>query len=124
MILSSCGKTHVGMKRSHNEDCLRIFRDEHLYVVADGMGGHASGEVASEMSADTVAAFFRATSLDEDITWPYKYDYGQTYQENRIRVGVEMSNQRIFQSSVYDMKLKGMGTTYRLSEVQGQKVIY
>ena len=111
MILSSCGKTHVGMKRSHNEDCLRIFRDENLYVVADGMGGHASGEVASEMSADTIAAFFRATSLDEDITWPYKYDYAQTYQENRIRVGVEMSNQRIFQSAVYDMKLKGMGTT-------------
>jgi protein phosphatase len=111
MILSSCGKTHVGMKRSHNEDCLRVFRDENLYVVADGMGGHASGEVASEMSADTIAAFFRATSLDEDITWPYKYDYAQTYHENRIRVGVEMSNQRIFQSAVYDMKLKGMGTT-------------
>ena len=111
MILSSCGKTHVGMKRSHNEDCLRVFRDENLYVVADGMGGHASGEVASEMSADTIAAFFRATSIDEEITWPYKYDYAQTYQENRIRVGVEMSNQRIFQSAVYDMKLKGMGTT-------------
>ena len=111
MNLSSSGKTHVGMKRSHNEDCLRIYRDEGLFVVADGMGGHASGEVASEMSAETIAAFYRATSLDEDITWPYKYNYTQTYQENRIRVGVEMSNQRIFQSSVYDMKLKGMGTT-------------
>ena len=111
MNLSSRGKSHVGMKRSHNEDCLRIFRDEHLYVVADGMGGHAAGEVASEMSAETIASFFRTTSLDDDVTWPFKDNRDQTPRENRMRVGVEMSNLRIFQSSVYDMKLKGMGTT-------------
>ena len=40
MKLTSSGLTHVGMKRSHNEDCLRIFREEGLFVVADGMGGH------------------------------------------------------------------------------------
>ena len=38
MKLTSSGLTHVGMKRSHNEDCLRIYRDEHLFIVADGMG--------------------------------------------------------------------------------------
>ena len=111
MKLTSSGLTHVGMKRSHNEDCLRIYRDEHLFIVADGMGGHASGEVASEMSVETLAAFYRASSLDEELTWPYKLDYTQTYEENRIRVGVQLSNKRIYQSSVYDTKLKGMGTT-------------
>lgn len=111
MKLTSSGLTHVGMKRSHNEDCLRIYRDENLFIVADGMGGHASGEVASEMSAETLAAFYRATSVDEELTWPYKYEYGQSYEENRIRVGIQLSNQRIYQSAVYDTKLKGMGTT-------------
>ena len=86
MKLTSSGLTHVGMKRSHNEDCLRIYRDENLFIVADGMGGHASGEVASEMSAETLAAFYRATSVDEELTWPYKYEYGQSYEENARRL--------------------------------------
>ena len=111
MKLTSSGLTHVGMKRSHNEDCLRIYRDENLFIVADGMGGHASGEVASEMSTETLAAFYRVTSVDEALTWPYKYDYTQSYSENRIRIGIQLSNQRIYQAAVYDTKLKGMGTT-------------
>ena len=111
MKLTSSGLTHVGMKRSHNEDCLRIFREEGLFVVADGMGGHSSGEVASELSAETLARFYAHTALDEEITWPGKEDYSTTYQENRIRVGVQLSNRKIHEAAVYDVKLKGMGTT-------------
>jgi protein phosphatase len=111
MKLTSSGLTHVGMKRSHNEDCLRISRDENLFIVADGMGGHASGEVASEMSAETLVSFYQTSSLDENLTWPYRYDYSQSYEENRIRVGVQLSNHRIYSASTYDVKLKGMGTT-------------
>ncbi|MBM4290747.1 MAG: serine/threonine-protein phosphatase, partial [Deltaproteobacteria bacterium] len=111
MKLTSSGLTHVGMKRSHNEDCLRIFRDEGLFVVADGMGGHSSGEVASELSAETLARFYAHTALDEEVTWPSKEDYAATYQENRMRVGVQLSNRKIHDAAVYDIKLKGMGTT-------------
>ena len=39
MKLHSAGRTHVGMKRSHNEDSLKVYRDENLFIVADGMGG-------------------------------------------------------------------------------------
>ncbi|MCU0674548.1 MAG: protein phosphatase 2C domain-containing protein, partial [Myxococcota bacterium] len=42
------------MKRAHNEDNFSVDDDDHLYVVADGMGGHASGEVASQMAIDTL----------------------------------------------------------------------
>jgi protein phosphatase len=48
------GDTNVGMKRNHNEDCLHLPIDERLAIVADGMGGHASGEVASQMAVETV----------------------------------------------------------------------
>ncbi|MCB9522758.1 MAG: Stp1/IreP family PP2C-type Ser/Thr phosphatase [Myxococcales bacterium] len=111
MKLTSAGRTHVGMKRAHNEDSLRLFREENLFIVADGMGGHASGEVASQMSVETLAEFFRATAEDDEITWPYKMDKGRKYEENRVVTGVKLSNRRIFEAASRDSKLKGMGTT-------------
>lgn len=111
MKLTSAGRTHVGMKRTHNEDSLRLFREENLFIVADGMGGHASGEVASQMSVETLAEFFRATSEDDEITWPYKMDKGRRYEENRVVTGIKLSNRRIHEAAARDAKLKGMGTT-------------
>jgi protein phosphatase len=111
MKLLSAGRTHVGMKRSHNEDSLKVYRDENLFIVADGMGGHASGEVASQLSVETLTEFFRATAEDEEITWPYKLDKGRRYSENRVVTGIKLSNRRIFESAARDAKLKGMGTT-------------
>ena len=55
------GETNVGKKRNHNEDNFAIFSEYGLYIVADGMGGHASGEVASKMAVDTLREFFAAT---------------------------------------------------------------
>lgn len=111
MKLTSAGRTHVGMKRTHNEDSLRLFREENLFIVADGMGGHASGEVASQMSVETLAEFFRATAEDEEITWPYKMDKSRKFEENRVVTGIKLSNRRIFESACRDARLKGMGTT-------------
>ena len=111
MKLAAAGKTHVGMKRAHNEDSLRICREENLFIVADGMGGHASGEVASQMSVETLAEFFRATSEDDEITWPYKMDKDRRYDESRVVTGIKLSNRRIFESAARDARLKGMGTT-------------
>ena len=111
MKLTSAGRTHVGMRRTHNEDSLRLFREENLFIVADGMGGHASGEVASQMSVETLAEFFRATAEDDEITWPYKMDKGRKYEENRVITGIKLSNRRIHEAAARDAKLKGMGTT-------------
>jgi protein phosphatase len=105
------GETNVGMKRTHNEDSFAVIEEDHLYVVADGMGGHASGEVASKMAIDTLREFFRATAADPEATWPYKMDKARGYEENRLITSIKLANLRIFESAQRDPKLRGMGTT-------------
>ena len=111
MKLRYAGLTHVGMKRTHNEDNLALLPEESLYIVADGMGGHASGEVASQMSVETITSFFRMTTKDEEVTWPFKEEKNLRYDENRLVAAIKFSNQRIYESAARDARLKGMGTT-------------
>ena len=66
----AAGVTDVGRKRTHNEDSFAIVDTEHLFLVADGMGGHSSGEVASRMAIETMADFFQTNSADPEATWP------------------------------------------------------
>src|SRR3954467_15614593 len=99
------------MKRTHNEDNFSILEESGLYVVADGMGGHASGEVASKMAIDTLREFFSATSDDPERTWPYKMDRSKGYEENRLITGIKLANLRIFESAQRDPRQRGMGTT-------------
>jgi protein phosphatase len=107
----AAGETNVGMKRTHNEDSYAVVDDDHLYIVADGMGGHASGEVASRMAIDTLREFFQATSADPEATWPYKMDKSRGYEENRLITSIKLANLRIHESAQRDPKLRGMGTT-------------
>lgn len=111
MKIRYAAKTDVGMKRTHNEDYFSLIEDEQLFLVADGMGGHASGEVASKMAAETIGEFYQRTREDEDATWPYKMDRSLSYVANRLVCGVKLANLRIYETSNRDLRYKGMGTT-------------
>src|ERR1700730_5351588 len=99
------------MKRTHNEDNFSIIEESGLYIVADGMGGHASGEIASKMAVEALHEFFAATASDPERTWPYKMDRSKGYEENRLITGIKLANLRIYESAQRDPRQRGMGTT-------------
>ncbi len=122
MRIRYAAKTDVGMKRTHNEDYFSLLEEDQLFLVADGMGGHASGEVASKMATESIQEFFARTKDDDDVTWPYKMDRHLSYVENRLVVGVKLANQRIFEAALKDLRLKGMGTTLVGGQIVGDKL--
>ena len=111
MRLRFAGDSNVGMKRAHNEDSFYLPESERLAIVADGMGGHASGEVASRMAVETIVGFFKATQDDQQLTWPFKMDHGHRYDVNRMVTAIKLANLKIHEQAQKDPRCHGMGTT-------------
>src|SRR5262244_424598 len=95
MKLRYAAATDVGLKRSHNEDYFALLESEQLFIVCDGMGGHASGEVASRLAADTIIRFYEKTRADPDATWPYRFDKRFGEIENRLISAIQLANLRV-----------------------------
>ena len=111
MRVRFAGDTNVGMKRAHNEDALYLPEFERLAIVADGMGGHASGEVASKLAVETIAGFFKTTQDEQQLTWPFKMDRGHRYDINRLITAIKLANLKIHEQAQRDPNCHGMGTT-------------
>ena len=105
------GDTHVGQKRDTNQDALLLLPEEELFVVADGMGGHLSGEVASALAVETMKDFFVDSGDDVEITWPFRTETELGYHASRLIVSVKLANLRVFETSQSGRQYKGMGTT-------------
>ena len=123
MRIRYAAKTDPGLKRNHNEDYFSLIEDEQLFLVADGMGGHACGEVASKMAADVIREFF-VRSKDDDATWPFKMDKHRNYDENRLATGIKLANARIYEAASGDPNYRGMGTTIATVHFAESSVYY
>lgn len=109
--LAACGYTHPGQKREINEDVFGCFADERLYIVADGMGGRAAGDVASRIAVDEVEAFFRAFHADPRQEWPFPVDRNLPLGANLLRVGIQVANRRMRREAAADPARGRMGAT-------------
>jgi protein phosphatase len=105
------GETNVGSTRDHNEDAFYLPTRERLAIVADGMGGHASGEVASRLAVDTIVGHFQTTENQQELTWPYKVDREHRFQINRLVSAIKLANLRIHEEAERNSGCRGMGTT-------------
>ncbi len=109
-VLRAAGMTDVGQEREHNEDAYGLMREFNLFMVADGMGGHRAGDVASQMAIEAVTEFFHLTEK-EDITWPFHFDPNLPFAVNRLVTALQVANNKIFRGSLEKNEHQGMGTT-------------
>ena len=104
--------THTGVRRPSNEDSVGARPGLGRFVVCDGMGGHAAGEVASRAAADTIEAFIQhSEGASSDLTWPYGYKPELGIDGNRLLSAFLLANREIYQRVQDDPSLRGMATT-------------
>lgn len=113
MLFRAFGFSDVGKKREKNEDSYLVADDISLFTVADGMGGHQGGDIASRIAVATIEETVRALendpemTLQEEAAMPIKAGEYQGY----LRYSIQLASQRIFEKASVDTTLRGMGTT-------------
>lgn len=110
LVVESYGLSDVGRARTHNEDCFEIDPRLRLFLVADGMGGHRYGEVASRVAVKAIREFVAATE-DSDSTWPFAFDSRLRRHSNLLKTAVRVAHDRVLSAIRTDRRLFGMGTT-------------
>jgi serine/threonine protein phosphatase PrpC len=110
-IIESAGLTDVGLKRKGNEDSYFVDDRIRLYVVADGMGGHKAGEVASRLVVETLHDYlkrFDGSGSVEELDDP---DPALSKSTNRLLSGIHLANKVVYQLAQQNPAYKGMGAT-------------
>jgi protein phosphatase len=121
MRMTSVSVSDVGRKRKSNEDSHYASDQQGLYVVADGMGGHAAGEVASHTAVETIEEFIKLTSSDEEITWPFGLDETLSLSGNRLKTAIRYANRRLLDATRERSDYEGMATTVVAVLAEGQR---
>jgi protein phosphatase len=104
--------TDAGLRRTSNEDSHSADPDIGLFVVADGMGGHVAGEIASRVAVESISAFIRETAgEDRNRTWPFPFEPELSMDGNRLKAAFRLANRRIASTIADSQDLRGMATT-------------
>lgn len=121
MRFETFGLTDRGLRRHHNEDQFLVRDDLGLYIVADGMGGHAAGEVAADLAVREVERVVEATRSFGGDTWPEDWDPKLDLAANRLVRAIVSAHRRVTAAVDGDLGLRGMGATIVVALVDWQK---
>jgi protein phosphatase len=109
--IESAGLTDVGMRRKNNEDSLFLDEKKQFYVVADGMGGHQAGEVASSMVVETLWEYIKRFNGNQEVEELEDHDDSLSKEANRLLSGIQLANKSVYQASQSNETYRGMGST-------------
>jgi PPM family protein phosphatase len=121
-VVRACGVSDAGRVRKTNEDMFVSDTETRLFAVADGMGGHSAGEVASRLAIEAISGFIRRSASDSDFSWPYGVDQTLSFDGNRLRTAIHLANRRVFRAAESTDDYSGMGTTIVGLLVNGKRV--
>ena len=116
-------RTDVGMKREHNEDSFLVNQDLGLYVICDGMGGHAGGETASRLAVQTIERELLSARLRTDDPFAVEAPLPETPLAGALREAIEGACAAVFRTSRANPELSGMGTTCITLLVRGTQAL-
>jgi serine/threonine protein phosphatase PrpC len=114
-------RTDKGRVRSINEDNYRISREDSLFVLSDGMGGAAKGEVASAMAVESVVASLRENTMAESAE--ESVDNREFSDEtNSLVRAIKLANRKIHEQAMRDPACRGMGATIVAARITGSRL--
>jgi protein phosphatase len=111
MQFRSFGFSDKGKTRKNNQDSYLCNEEERLFLVADGLGGHASGEEVSQLAITCIEEFVIRSRSSDDIPWPIKYRKDLSSEQNRLMTATTYAHRQIHQVAEANPSMKGMSTT-------------
>ena len=111
VLFESAAVSHIGCVRDTNEDAVLLDDGTRFWVVADGMGGHASGQVAANLAVEAIADYMRRWRLENDAKQPFDRPANMTRVEASVSNAIRVANVRVYNRSQSDLDCEGMGTT-------------
>lgn len=122
MRIKAFGFSDVGKRREKNEDSFLVNADLNLYIVADGMGGHLGGDIASRLAVETIEGTIGELEKDPEMTLQ---EVGPSIKpgeyQSYLRYAIGLASRRIFEQAESDVTLHGMGTTTVMILVRNNK---
>lgn len=123
-MLSVASLSHPGAVRANNEDYVLWDPAIGLLAIADGMGGHNAGEVASRLAIETLQAYLRETADARHIAWVFGFDPVVSLTANRLVTGFKLANRDVFQMAAERPECQGMGTTLTAAIIDGPRLTF
>jgi serine/threonine protein phosphatase PrpC len=115
-------RTDLGRVRKNNEDCLAIDDSLQLYVLSDGMGGQAHGEVASKLAVQTVLTHCRQSENSRATPIFGESSPDVSERTNRLASAIHLANRKVFETASSNPEQKGMGATIVAAWVESQRL--
>lgn len=122
MQIVSGGVSSVGRVRANNEDSFKIVEALNLFVLSDGMGGEAHGEIASALAVETVVKHCLETVADPAMTVFGDMPAGWSEKTKRLSSAVHLANKSIYDSAQAHPEQHGMGATLTAAWIDGSKL--